>query len=77
MENEILDYKKLKYLLKENKELIFNDYNDILNIKFENKKSKQKFEKIIKFLTKIHKKNYYFILEKIKNSNSPRIEKLY
>lgn len=72
MENEILDYKKLKYLLKENKELIFNDYNDILNIKFENKKSKQKFEKIVKFLTKIHKKNYYFILGKIKNSNSPK-----
>ena len=77
MENEILDYKKLKFLLKENEELIFNDYNDILNIKFENKKSKQNFEKIIKFLTKIPKKNYYFILEKIKKSNSPHIIEFY
>lgn len=77
MENEILDYKKLKFLLKENEELIFNDYNDILNLKFENKKSKQNFEKIIKFLTKIPKKNYYFILEKIKKSNSPHIIEFY
>lgn len=75
MENEILDYKKLKHLLKENKELIFNDYNDILNLKFENRKSKQKFEKIIKFLTKVNKKFYSQVLENIKDSNSPsRIE---
>lgn len=77
MENEILDYKKLKFLLKENKELIFNDYNDILNLKFENRKSKKIFEKTIKFLTKIPKKNYYFILEKIKSSNSPSIIEFY
>lgn len=45
MEDEILDYKKIKYLLKENKELIFNDYNDILNLKFENKKNKKELKK--------------------------------
>lgn len=77
MEDEILDYKKIKYLLKENKELIFNDYNDILNLKFENRKNKKELKKIIKLLTKFPKKYYYFILERIKNSISPSIIEFY